>query len=56
MLNVLVPAAALLTHNAAAKAENKTNNATNVPVAESVEATQPTSAWDPFITDGGTRP
>ena len=56
MLNVLVPAAALLTHNNAAKAETKTDLTTNAPVAQAKDITQPTSAIDPWITDGKTYP
>lgn len=55
-LNVLVPAAVLLTHNSAAKTETKTDLTTNAPVAQAKDITQPTSATDPFIVDGTTRP
>lgn len=56
MLDALVPVAALLTHNTAAKAEVKTDLTSNAPVAQAKDITQPTSAWDPFITDGHTSP
>lgn len=56
MLQALVPAAALLAHNSAAKAELKTDLTTNTSVAEAKGITQPTSATDPFITDGTTMP
>ena len=56
MLQALVPAAALLAHNSAAKAETKADLATNTPVAQAKDITQPTNATDPFIADGGTRP
>ena len=57
MLEVLVPAAALLTHNNVAKTEPKEEDCTAiVPVAQAKDITQPTSATNPFITDGTTRP
>lgn len=56
MLQALLPAAALLAHNRPAKTEVKTDLTTNTPVAQAKDVTQPTSAWDPFITDGHTSP
>ena len=56
MLNVLVPAAALIAHTSAAKTETKMELTTNTPVAQAKDITQPTSATDPFIVDGSTRP
>ena len=56
MLQALVPAAALLAHNSAAKVETKTDLTTHAPVAQAKDITQPTSATNPFIVDGTTRP
>jgi hypothetical protein len=56
MLHALLPAAALLTHNSAAKTEPKADCTASVPVAQAKDITQPTSAIDPWITDGKTYP
>ena len=56
MLQALVPAAALLTHNSAAKSEVKTKLIANAPVAQATDATMPTTASDNPITDGRTVP
>lgn len=56
MLHVLLPAAALLTHNSAAKTEAKTICTANAPVAQATDATMPTTASDNPITDGHTIP
>lgn len=56
MLHALLPAAALLTHNNAAKVEPKTDSTANVAVAQVSDATMPASpSWNP-IADGGTSP
>jgi len=56
MLHALVPAAALLAHNSATNAEVKTDNPTNVPVAQEKDVLHPSTAASPWIVDGGTRP
>jgi hypothetical protein len=56
MLHALLPAAALLTHNSAAKAQTKTELSVNTPVAQAKDITQPTNPWAPPIADGTTVP
>jgi hypothetical protein len=56
MLNVLVPVAALLTHNTDAKVEAQPDCNANAPVAHAKGITQPASDASPWIPDGGTRP
>jgi len=56
MLHVLLPAAALLTHNSAAQVETKTKTSGNLAVAQATEVAMPTNpSWSP-ITDGSTHP
>lgn len=52
MLHVLLPAAALLTHNSAAKVEAKTEPSANVAVANATDFAMPTTASDNPIVDG----
>lgn len=56
MLEVLVPAAALLTHNSAVKTEVKTSLIANAPIAQATDSTMPTTASDNPIADGHTYP
>jgi hypothetical protein len=56
MLHALVPAAALLTHNSAAKVEVKEQNTAHVPVAQEKDILHPISAASPWIADGGNQP
>ena len=57
MLQALLPAAALLTQNSAAKVETKIeSNASSVVVAHENDIAMPTNMWGPPITDGTTHP
>lgn len=56
MLHALLPAAALLTHNSAAKVEPKTNSTANVAVAQVTDATMPASPSQNLIADGQSYP
>ena len=56
MLHALVPAAALLTHNSAAKAEVNTDNTLNTPVAQEKDVFHPSTAESPWHADGTTVP
>lgn len=56
MLHALLPAAALLAHNSAAKAETKTESTPNVVVSQASDSGMPANAsWNP-IQDGSTYP
>lgn len=52
MLHALLPAAALLTHNSAAKVEPKTDPNANTTVAQATDFAMPTSPSQNPITDG----
>jgi len=56
MLHVLLPAAALLAHNGATKAEVKTEPSANVAVANATDFAMPTTASDNPIVDGHSYP
>lgn len=56
MLDALVPVAALLANNSAAKVKAEPDCTVTPTVAHAKDLTQPASAWDPFSVDGGTRP
>lgn len=56
MLHALLPAAALLTHNSAAKVEPKTDPNVNVAIAQATDRAMPTSPSQNPIADGETCP
>jgi hypothetical protein len=56
MVHLLVPAAALLTHNSAAKAETKTESTPNAVVAQATDIAMPTDPSQNPIADGTTVP
>lgn len=56
MLHVLLPAAALLAHNSAAKVQAKTEPSVNVAVANATDFAMPTTASDNPIVDGHSYP
>jgi hypothetical protein len=56
MLHALLPAAALLTQNSAARVESREESAPNVMATQTMDSALPANAsWKP-ITDGSTSP
>jgi hypothetical protein len=56
MLDALVPMAALLTNNSAAKVKAEPDCTVNTTAAHANDLTQAASDLDPFVVDGITRP